>query len=124
MGGGEGGTGGRRLRRGTGLPPRPRRPFRARSAAAALSAASARGSGAPETLLRPRAGPGGDGGSSEILRGIFTGMLEGACRTCIDPFFPPPDGYDASDIEDVEGSDLWDKVYPPDKEKGPPPQPA
>ena len=50
--------------------------------------------------------------SSEILRGIFTGMLEGACRKCIDPFFPPPEGHDLSEIDDVDGADLWDKVYP------------
>ena len=30
------------------------------------------------------------------------GMLEGALKKCVDPYFGPPEGYSLSDIEDVE----------------------
>jgi hypothetical protein len=39
-------------------------------------------------------------------------MLEGAVRKCVDPYFPPPEGESHKDIAAVEGSDLWDKIYP------------
>jgi hypothetical protein len=39
---------------------------------------------------------------AQLLKKIFTGMLEGSLRTCVDPHFPPPEGYSLSDIEDVE----------------------
>mmetsp|Transcript_62438 Transcript_62438/g.149305 ORF Transcript_62438/g.149305 Transcript_62438/m.149305 type:complete len:555 (-) Transcript_62438:91-1755(-) len=50
------------------------------------------------------------GCSSEILRTIFTGMLEGAIKKCIDPHFPPPEGESLRDIEEVDDSDLWHKI--------------
>ena len=37
-----------------------------------------------------------------MLKKVFTGMLEGALRKCVDPYFCPPEGYSLSDIEDVE----------------------
>jgi hypothetical protein len=43
---------------------------------------------------------------------IFTGMLEGCAKICLDPNFPPPPGTDWPEVEEVEYSDLWDKVYP------------
>ena len=52
------------------------------------------------------------GCSSGLLRTIFTGMLEGAVRKCVDPYFPPPEGESHKDIAAVEGADLWDKIYP------------
>jgi hypothetical protein len=50
------------------------------------------------------------GCSSSILRNIFTGMLEGLARKCIDPYFPPPAGFEGDAVAEVEGMDLWDKV--------------
>lgn len=50
------------------------------------------------------------GCSSSLLRGIFTGMLEGAVQICVDPYFPAPPG--ASPVETVEGADKWIKVLP------------
>lgn len=52
------------------------------------------------------------GCSSAILRSVFTGMLEGCARVCLDPNFPPPAGGDWGPVEDVQDADLWDKVYP------------
>mmetsp|Transcript_41586 Transcript_41586/g.131066 ORF Transcript_41586/g.131066 Transcript_41586/m.131066 type:complete len:94 (+) Transcript_41586:1-282(+) len=57
------------------------------------------------------------GCSSQLLRTIFTGMLEGAVRKCIDPSFPPPSGRSMDEVEEVDGSDMWDKVYPVDSNK-------
>ena len=57
------------------------------------------------------------GCSSALLKKIFTGMLEGALRKCIDPYFVPPEGFSASDIEEVEGCNDWVKVYPPEDKK-------
>jgi hypothetical protein len=39
-------------------------------------------------------------------------MLEGCAKICLDPNFPPPPGTDWPEVEEVEYSDLWDKVYP------------
>ena len=52
------------------------------------------------------------GCSSTILKSVFTGMLEGCARKVLDPNFPPPAGTDWPAVDDVEGGDLWDKVYP------------
>jgi hypothetical protein len=57
------------------------------------------------------------GCSSALLKKIFTGMLEGALRKCVDPYFAPPDGFSASDLEDVEGCNDWVRVYPPEDKK-------
>jgi hypothetical protein len=57
------------------------------------------------------------GCSSALLKKIFTGMLEGALRKCVDPYFAPPEGCSAADIEDVEGCSDWVKVYPPEDRK-------
>lgn len=52
------------------------------------------------------------GCSSSLLRTIFTGMLEGAARRCIDPYFPPPPGMENFELPEVEGADLWERVLP------------
>mmetsp|Transcript_7688 Transcript_7688/g.18727 ORF Transcript_7688/g.18727 Transcript_7688/m.18727 type:complete len:160 (-) Transcript_7688:60-539(-) len=52
------------------------------------------------------------GCSSSLLKSVFTGMLEGCARKCLDPNFPPPPGEDWPPVESVEGGDLWDKVFP------------
>lgn len=60
----------------------------------------------------------GTGCSSALLKRIFTGMLEGALKKCVDPYFPPLEGQSLSDMEDVEGSGDWVLVYPRDDKKG------